>query len=165
MAGSDIFMLFLAAVVTAVAFFKGGALHIAGLKAAGDLFINVMPKMALAFIVAGMIQVLLPKEFISQWIGKGSGFKGLLIGAAAGTVTPGGPFTHFPIVAALYKAGADIGPIVAYLTAWSALGIHRVIVWELPLLGSKIAVTRFAASLVLPFIAAGLAKFIFARFN
>lgn len=121
-----------------------------GLSSGGHLLMATLPKMVFAFAVAGLIQVLVPADLISQWIGEGSGVRGLLIGTAAGTLTPGGPFMHFPIVASLLHSGAGAGPIIAYLTAWSLLGLHRLIIWEIPLLGFEISVVRFAVSLVLP---------------
>lgn len=121
-----------------------------GLSSGGQLLMMTLPKMVFAFAVAGLIQVVLPTDLVSQWIGEGSGLKGLLIGTAAGTVTPGGPMMHFPIVASLLTSGAGAGPIIAYLTAWSVLGVHRVIIWEIPILGLEISVIRFLASLALP---------------
>ena len=121
-----------------------------GLSSGGQLLLATLPKMIFAFAVAGLIQVVIPADLVSQWIGEGSGMRGLLIGTAAGTFTPGGPFMHFPIVASLLNSGAGAGPIIAYLTAWSLLGVHRLIIWEVPILGLEISLVRFAASLVLP---------------
>ena len=122
----------------------------AGLSSGGQLLMATLPKMIFAFAVAGLIQVILPTDLISQWIGEGSGVRGLMIGTAAGAVTPGGPMMHFPIVASLMASGAGAGPIIAYLTSWSLIGFHRVIIWEIPILGVEITVARFLASLVLP---------------
>ncbi len=121
-----------------------------GLSNGGQLLMMTLPKMIFAFAVAGLIQVVIPTDLISQWIGEGSGIRGLLIGTAAGTVTPGGPMLHFPIVASLLTSGAGSGPIIAYLTAWSLLGFHRLIIWEIPILGLEISAVRFVASLALP---------------
>ncbi len=121
-----------------------------GLSSGGQLLLATLPKMIFAFAVAGLIQVVIPADLVSQWIGEGSGMRGLLIGTAAGTFTPGGPFMHFPIVASLLNSGAGAGPIIAYLTAWSLLGVHRLIIWEVPILGLEISLVRFVASLALP---------------
>ncbi len=130
--------------------FYGAPRAMAGLSSGGQLLMATLPKMIFAFAVAGMIQVILPTDLVSQWIGEGSGVRGLLIGTAAGAFTPGGPMMHFPIVASLMASGAGAGPIIAYLTSWSLIGFHRVIIWEIPILGLEITVARFLASLVLP---------------
>lgn len=56
----------LAAALSIMAYQKGGGAHIIGFKSAGNLFIQVIPLLIFAFIVAGMIQVLIPKELISN---------------------------------------------------------------------------------------------------
>jgi uncharacterized membrane protein YraQ (UPF0718 family) len=87
-------------------------------------------------------------------MGHGSGFKGLLIGMSLGGVTPGGPMTHFPVIASLFKMGVGVGPLVAYLTAWSLFGLQRVVMWEIPFLGPKVVILRIAVSFLFP-LAAG----------
>jgi uncharacterized membrane protein YraQ (UPF0718 family) len=46
--------------------------------------------------------------------------------------------THFPFMASFGKMGVGVGPLVAYLTAWSLYGLQRIIMWEIPFLGAKI---------------------------
>lgn len=135
-----------------------------GLSSGGHLLMATLPKMVFAFAVAGLIQVLVPADLISQWIGEGSGVRGLLIGTAAGALTPGGPFMHFPIVASLLHSGAGPGPIIAYLTSWSLLGLHRLVIWEVPLLGFEISLVRFAVSLVLPPVVGLVGGYVFRNF-
>jgi uncharacterized membrane protein YraQ (UPF0718 family) len=97
-------------------------------------------------------------------VGAESGFKGILIGTCLGAVAPGGPFIQFPIVAAMFKAGVHIGPLIAYLTAWALIGVNRVIVFEIPLLGFKITFTRLICSFIFPIIIGYFAKFVYVRF-
>jgi len=119
----------LAVVVTVllvVAYTRGGAeLTMAGLGQGLRLFASVAPQLALGFGAAGLLTVLLPSELIARWLGEGSGLPGLLIASVAGALTPGGPYTHFPLVAALSAGGAAPGPLTAYLTAWLLLGFNR----------------------------------------
>lgn len=131
----------------------GWQLPLAGLVAAGQMLWHLLPRLLLGFALAGMIQVVIPTEYIAKMIGEGSGLKGLTIGIVAGALTPGGPFVNFPIVASLYQSGAGVGPLAAYLTAWGMIGINRTIIYEIPLLGAHFAVARYAVSIFLPFIA------------
>ena len=119
--------------------------------------------MALAFIAAGMMIKALPRELLSRFLGEESGLNGLLNATLAGGLTPGGPFIQFPIMAALLKNGAGIAPIAAYLSAWSLLGVNRFLVYELPLLGWRLSVTRLAASIVFPIIIGIMARFLWIR--
>ncbi len=114
------------------------------------LFLTVLPNLLLGFALAGFLQVLLPSELIVKMMGSGSGFKGLLAGTVAGMLTPGGSFTQFPILASLLAKGAAVGPVCAYIAAWALLGLNHFVVWELPILGSRIALARLVSSLWVP---------------
>lgn len=131
----------------------GGDGFVVALESDGRLLLDIAPRLAAALVISGMLQVLIPKETVGRWLGGESGFKGLLIATAAGALTPGGPIVSFPLVVALGAAGADIGCLVAFLTAWSTLSVNRVIVWELPLLGEDFVVYRLLGSFFLPLLA------------
>lgn len=51
-------------------------------------------------------------------------------------------------------------PLVALMTAWSVLAVHRVLSFELPLMGPRFVSMRLLASLPLPLIAGALASLI-----
>ncbi len=156
-------MLVLSIVLGGIAYHKSPQLPIQAIKSGGGLLLRLIPVLILAFFVAGLMEVLLPTELLVRWVGAESGFKGILIGTCLGAVTPGGPFIQFPIVAAMFKAGAHIGPLIAYLSAWALLGINRVIVFEIPLLGFHITSTRLLCSFIFPIIIGYMAKFLYAR--
>jgi hypothetical protein len=46
--------------------------------------------------------------------------------------------------------------VVAFLTAWSLLALHRFVAWEIPILGWRLAALRYSVSLAIP-VLAGLA--------
>jgi len=127
--------------------------------------LQILPTMVLAFVLAGMISVMLPRELMSLWLGEGSGLRGLPVGTLAGIMTPGGPFVQFPIIATLLKAGAGVVPIVTYISSWSLMGINRFLVYEVPLLGWRLAVSRIAASLLFPILIGLITRFIWGRLH
>lgn len=135
-----------------------------GLGAAVILFLEILPRMIAAFIFAGLVQVLAPQSLITNWMGHESGWRGLLIGMVLGSVTPGGPMTHFPIVAGLYKSGVGVGPLVSYLTAWSLFGMQRVIMWEMPFLGPSVVAVRALSSFFFPILAGWISSQLWLRF-
>lgn len=140
----------LAAVTTALAWRKGSEFAIQGLRDGANLFVSILPNLILGFLLAGMMGVLVPKELVARWLGQKSGFLGLLTGTFLGAVTPGGPFTQFPLVASMWKIGASPGPLAAYLTAWALLGINRVIVFEWPFMGPTFSTIHLGACLFAP---------------
>jgi uncharacterized membrane protein YraQ (UPF0718 family) len=158
-------MLFLACALVVSAYMKNPVLVPEGLKAGGKLFWEILPAMVLAFIVAGMVSVILPRELMTRWLGEESGLRGLTMATLAGAITPGGPFVMFPIVAVLLKAGAGVAPLMAYITAWSILGLNRFLVYEIPMLGWKLSMARIAASLVFPMIIGLLTRFLWVHWK
>ena len=77
----------LAVALFAIGYFQGQGQHIRGVQSALNMTLGVLPLLIFAFIVAGMIQVLLPRELLSRWVGAESGVRGLLVGTVAGGVT------------------------------------------------------------------------------
>jgi uncharacterized membrane protein YraQ (UPF0718 family) len=143
---------------------RGGGEHILGLKSAGNLLLPIVPLLILAFIVAGMVQILIPEQIISSWVGAESGFRGLLIGSAIGGILPGGPYVSMPIAAGLLRTGASIGTMVALLTAWSLLAFSRLPI-EVGLLGWKFTLIRLACVFFFPPIAGLIANKLFSGVN
>ena len=141
---------------------KGGGEHILGLKSAGSILLQIAPLLIFAFIIAGMIQFLVPIETIAKWVGAESGFRGILIGTAVGSLTPGGPYITLPIAAGLLRAGAGIGTMVAFITAWSLLAVSRLPL-EVGMLGWKFALIRLACVFFFPPIAGLIANTFFSR--
>lgn len=143
-----------------IGYHKGGGEHILGLKLAGNILLQITPLLIFAFIVAGMVQALVPTEMISKWVGMESGIRGLLIGSAMGGLIPGGPYVSLPIAAGMLRAGASIGTMVAFLTAWSLIAVSRLPL-EIGLMGWKFTAIRLACVFFFPPIAGLIASKLF----
>ena len=152
----------IAAVFLFIGYQKGGGEHILGLKSAGNLLLQITPLLILSFIVAGMVQHLVPTEIISRWVGTESGFRGILIGTAMGSLMPGGPYVSLPIAAGLLRAGASIGTMVAFLTGWSLWAVSRMPL-EIGIMGWKFTLIRLACTFFFPPIAGLIANLFFSR--
>ncbi len=137
---------------------KGPAQVEAALRGDLDLLLFLLPRVLGGMLLAGLVQVVLPPEVVSRWVGENSGLRGLVIATVVGALTPGGPMTSFPIVVAFYMSGADRGALVAYITAWSLLGFQRFLVWELPLLGPEISLFRILVVFWMPVLAGLIAR-------
>ncbi len=161
---STVVMMAAALVMLAAVYYKSPEAAQKGLNATGSLILEITPRMIAAFLLAGLFQAIVPKELIVEWMGHGTGFRGLLVGMTLGGVTPGGPMTHFPVIASFYKMGVGIGPLVAYLTAWSLFGMQRIIMWEIPFLGPKVVAVRLTVSLLFPLIAGWLCEILWNKF-
>lgn len=125
-----------------------------GLEKGLILLISVTPIVLMALLLAGYAQVLLPRSWVESHLGRGRGWRAIGLASLAGALMPGGPFAAFPIVLSLRQSGAGLASCVSFLTAWSVLGVHRMIIWEIPWLGWRFALLRWAVSLPLPWLAA-----------
>lgn len=159
---ATIIMGVLALILFFIGYHKGGGQHISGLKSALSIAVELLPLLVFAFIVAGMIGVILPTQFLSKWIGAESGMRGILIGTVAGGLTPGGPFVSLPIVATLLRSGASVGTMVAFLSAWSLWGVSRLPL-EIGILGWKFTLIRIGSTFFFPPIAGLIAQTFFLR--
>ena len=127
------------------------------MQSAWKMTIEILPLLIFAFIVAGMIQVLLPQELLNKWVGVESGWRGLFIGTIAGGLSPGGPYVSLPVVAGLLKSGASAGTMVAFLTGWSLWAVTRLPM-EFGILGWKFTIIRLASTFIFPPIAGLIAN-------
>lgn len=152
-----IIMAILALVLLLVGYYKGEGKHIVGMRLAFNMTVEILPLLILAFIVAGMVQVLLPRELLSQWIGAEAGIRGILIGTIAGALTPGGPYVSLPTVVVFLRSGASIGTMVAFLTGWSLWAVSRLPM-EVGILGWRFTLIRLASTFFFPPIAGLIAE-------
>jgi hypothetical protein len=147
-------------VVAALALFaavRGRVLLDTGLREGVIEFVRLLPRIGIGVVGSGFIADVLPNALVAQWLGPDSGLTGALIATIGGALTPGGPVVGFSIGAAALKSGAGAPQVIAYTTAWALYAIHRLIVWEVPMMPARIVWLRAAASLPLPFIAAVIA--------
>jgi uncharacterized membrane protein YraQ (UPF0718 family) len=123
----------------------------------------LLPRMVMALFAAGFIATLIPSTFISRYLGPEAGLAGIFIAAAAGLTVPAGPVIAFPIAAVFAKSGASDACLISFITSWSVFAAHRILIYEIPMLGVGFLRLRVTAALVTP-ILAGCAALIIAAF-
>lgn len=144
-----------------VAYLDGGwAKVLAGLTGTGMLLVQTSVLIVAAFVLAGLIQELIPGDTVSRWLGEESGWRGLLIGGIAGALIPGGPYAYYPIAVAFLKSGANIGTIVTFVVAKNLWTVSRLPV-EVALLGVHLTLVRYLVTLLFPPLAGLLAQALF----
>lgn len=143
---------------------QGPTVIIDGIMAGGKMLIGVIPLIAAAFILAGMIQVLISKELINKWLGKDSGIKGIFLGAIAGALIPGGPYAFYPIAASFLLSGAEIGTVLAFVVAKNLWTLTRLPL-EFALIGTKITIVRYIVTFVFPILVGFTANLFFRSYG
>ncbi len=152
----------LAVVLMGIAYQRGDGTLAAGLQGSWRAFLDFLPLFLAIFVIIGFADVLLPREVIAQWLGRESGLRGILIASGVGALTPGGPFVSFPLIATLYRSGAGVGPVVAFVTAWSLWAVTRLPM-ELAMLGPRLTIARVVSTLFFPPLAGIIAAYLFER--
>lgn len=144
-----------------VAYLKDPSLPALGARNGLALLWFIVPRLVPALILAGMLQVVIPQDTVARYFGSQSGLSAIFMASAAGIVTPGGPMVSVPLLVVLSNSGMALGPLVAYMTAWSLFGMQRIIAWEAPLMGWRFVAVRTASSFVFPIPAGWLVKVYF----
>lgn len=152
----------MAAIVAALvitAALRGDGLVAQGFRTAGTTGVRFLPVLAVAFVIMGFVDVLLPRAVVETWLSDAAGWRGLGIAWLAGVLTPAGSIIGLPLAAALLKAGVGAGVLVTYLTSMATLSLIRVPL-EIGFYGWRLMLLRLVTSLVLPFVAGALARLV-----
>ena len=156
----DLMLWLFVAVLGLFAALRGRLLLTDGLRTGAVEFLHLLPRIGIGVIGSGYIAEVLPKALIAPWLGPESGVTGVLLATVGGALTPGGPVVGFAIGAAALKGGAGAPQVIAYSTAWALYAVHRMVLYEVPMMPARVVWLRALASLPLPFIAAAAAMLI-----
>ncbi|MCH8916788.1 MAG: hypothetical protein E2O90_00390 [Alphaproteobacteria bacterium] len=140
-----------------VAVRQPGARHRLGAMRGADMFLVNGPRICVAILAAGFISPILPQDMVAEWLGEGAGWQGIVIGCVVGPFFPGGPLIIMPLMLALLKAGAGVPALIALLTASSTWGLHRIFMFEIPMMGARFTGLRLVSSIAIPPLAGLLA--------
>ncbi len=150
----------LALAMLAYAWRQGDNSHRRGVAQGWQTLKRTLPLLIVAFAIVGYVNVLAPQRLVQAWIGPGSGWSGLVLGEVAGMLLPGGPYVVFPLISALYRAGAGLGPAITIITAWAMSALLSVS-FELPFMGWRFTAVRWGLGLAFPLLAGLLAQMLF----
>ncbi len=157
MAQTTIILSIIAVLLIAVNSRKTGKQY-EGLKIGLKQFLQTAPVMIGAFLLAGIIEVLIPREFVQDWLSKEAGLKGIVLGTFGGMLLAMGPYAFFPIVSSIMASGAGLGTIISIITGWILLGLSKF-PYETGFFGIKFTVKKLIFSMPFCFIA-GLIAYI-----
>jgi uncharacterized membrane protein YraQ (UPF0718 family) len=118
-----------------------------------EQFAKLVPRLIVALIGAGFIAQLIPSAAIAKLMGPDAGLKALPIAAMTGLIVPAGPVISFAIAAVFAKSGASVAALVTFITSWSIFAGHRILAYELPLMGASFFRVRVLSVVALPFLA------------
>lgn len=152
-------MALVAFVLMIIAFSQGGLTLVGrGFLAGGQTFLNVIPLIIIAFLLAGSVSTLISKEMVTKWLGEGAGWKGPFLGTLMGAMVPGGPFFFYPLMATLIVSGANIGTMISFVAAKTLWYIGRIPI-EIAFVGVRITTIRVLITFAIPVLAGAAVNF------
>ncbi|TFG50177.1 MAG: permease [Anaerolineales bacterium] len=147
-----------------LAFRQGGWIFIfEGVKGGITILFRELLLLTAAFLTAGLLQALVRKEFITKWLGRDSGLKGILLACLGGGLIPGGPYAYYPIAGALLSSGAGLGVLVAFVSAKNLWSVSRLPL-EIAILGTTITLRRYLITFLIPPLLGILVEWLFGGF-
>jgi len=108
-----------------------------------DYLIEVLPFLAIGFLLSGLIHEFVPTRWVERHLG-GGGVKPILYSTLIGTILPICCLGSLPVALSLYRKGARLGPVLAFLVATPATSISALLV-TYGLLGLKFTIFIFFA--------------------
>ena len=145
----------------AISAYKSKTKTVMALKKAWKSFENILPQFLSVLLILGIMLAILTPAQISSFIGSGSGWGGVLIASALGSITLIPGFIAFPLASALLRNGAGYMQIAAFISTLMMVGIVTMPV-EIKFFGKKATYLRnglaFAFSLIVAFVIGTIMK-------
>ena len=108
-----------------------------------DYLIEILPFLAIGFLLSGLIHEFVPSKWVERRLG-GRGIKPILYSTLIGTILPICCLGSLPVAVSLHQKGARLGPVLAFLVATPATSITALLV-TYGFLGLKFTIFIFFA--------------------
>ncbi|MBU3161367.1 permease [Clostridium frigoris] len=123
------------------------------IKMSSGMMKNMIGEIVGILFLIGLILTFIPPDTIKQYMGQSNIFISTIISAFVGSITLIPAFVAFPLVGSLVNAGANIVPVVAFLTTLTMVGIVTFPL-EKRKFGMKFTIVRNSLSFVFAIIIA-----------
>ncbi|PRR80464.1 permease [Clostridium vincentii] len=123
------------------------------IKMSSGMMKNMMGEIIGILFLIGLLLTFIPPDTINDYMGKSNTFIATITSAFVGSITLIPAFVAFPLVGSLVNAGANIVPVVAFLTTLTMVGVVTFPL-EKREFGTKFTVIRNSLSFVFAIIIA-----------
>lgn len=124
-------------------------------------FIQMLSVLPPIMILLGLIDVWVPKEVLMKYMGKNSGFTGVLIAILIGSIAAGPMYAAFPFTAVLLKKGVKFSNIIIFMNAWCVTKISTLL-FEISAIGYAFTLSRLVIDIpgviIMGYLVEGLMK-------
>ena len=136
-----------------LSFFKDRKKTRMALKKGWKAIDNILPEFLVVMLFVGVMLAVLDPQTISKFIGKNSGWAGVIMAALVGSVTLIPGFIAFPTADLLIQAGAGLMQIGAFISTLMMVGIITMPV-EIKYFGKKMTIYRNLMAFIFSFFVA-----------
>jgi len=157
MMGSLAFLAFLAVMLLGITLVRQPKQLPKAFRSARSQLLVFGLRLPLALLSAAFFSMLVPPDAVVPYVGPESGIFGILAAVIFGAVIPGGPILTFPLALVIWRSGAGEAQMIALLGSWSVFAMHRIVSYELPLLGPRFVALRLTSAGLLPILSGLLA--------
>lgn len=123
------------------------------LKKAWKAFENILPEFLVVILLVGLLLAVMNPDVISKIIGAESGWFGVILAAAIGSITLIPGFVAFPTAALLLQGGAGYMQIGAFISTLMMVGVVTMPV-EMKYFGKKLTIYRNVLAFIFSFVVA-----------
>lgn len=124
-------------------------------------FIQMLSVLPPIMILLGLIDVWVSKEVLMIYMGKNSGFTGVLIAILIGSIAAGPMYAAFPFTAVLLKKGVKFSNIIIFMNAWCVTKISTLL-FEISAIGYAFTLSRLVIDIpgviIMGYLVEGLMK-------
>lgn len=116
-----------------------------------NLIAEMAPYLLFGFAIAGLLHVLIRREFVERWLGK-PGLGSVIKASLLGTPMPLCSCSVIPVAASLRKSGATRGATASFLSSTPQTGVDSILA-TYALLGGLFTVVRVSVAFVCGIVA------------
>ncbi|MCX6558372.1 MAG: hypothetical protein NTW95_13235 [Candidatus Aminicenantes bacterium] len=111
------------AILLVLSFFSDRCKTMAGLKKGAKMFLNILPALLTVLILVSVFLYAVPDRVLTEWLGKGTGWAGIVSAALLGSISLIPGFIAFPLGAILVRSGVSYQVIAVFITTLMMVGI------------------------------------------
>ena len=136
-----------------LAFFANRQLALTGLKKGLRTLAGIAPITIVVVSIVAVVLAFVTPESIGVVLGESSGIGGILVALGLGAIVHMPALLGFPIAGKVLANGGAAGPVAAFITSLTMIGIFTIPL-EIKILGKRFALARNTISTVMAFVIA-----------
>ncbi|HSQ35872.1 MAG TPA: hypothetical protein VLQ89_07775 [Candidatus Binatia bacterium] len=111
------------AAVLVLSFLADRGKTMAGLKKGARMFLNILPALLAVLVLVSVFLYVFPAQVLTVWLGRGTGWSGIVSAAVLGSISLIPGFIAFPLGAILVRHAVSYQVVAVFITTLMMVGI------------------------------------------